>query len=315
MSALFSQVKGQKRAVNILKSHLASGELSHAYLFLGTEGVGKEYLARLFARYILCGNKKEDECESCKRFLKSAHPDFNYLDGSEGIKIEDVREIIESINLSPVASKRKVLLVTKAEKMTGEAANAILKTLEEPPTDSTIILTSTSEKKLPETIISRTQHIKLRKLLNADMKEILRKEFDEREVEKVLGLAPDNIGEVKTLILDGAKLGEKEKDISDARKLLSEADLIDKFKIIEEYEKKKRLKTLFDIIAKAVFAGIYSQVLEGDDIVIKIVPESMSLERRINLAKKILKIYRDLNYNVSLRIAIEEMVLEDLQYV
>ncbi len=312
MSKVFTDVYGQKRAINTLSSHLISNNLSHAYLFLGEEGTGKEHLAREFAKYILCGNNQADDCESCRKFGHNSHPDFILIDGHEGIKIEDIRGVVERINLSPGLSTRKVLLITKLENIGLEAANSLLKTLEEPPLDSVILMTSNSEKRLPETIISRTQQIKLQPLSNDNIYKILAKEFDKSEIDKVIKLADGSIGEAKKLILDGEKYNEKSKMIKDISKIFSSNSVIEKFKIIEDYEKSKKLKIFFNIFQKVLISGIYARILDEEIGLSGIIPRDIKVERLQDMAKKTLKIYADLDYNISLRIAMEEMILKDI---
>jgi len=312
MAKLFRDIAGQKRAVSMLSAHLNSGNLSHAYLFLGQEGTGKEYLAKEFARYILCDKNSNDDCESCRKLKNDAHPDFIYVNGREGIKIEQVREVIERIGLSPVMSEKKVCLISKAENMGIEAANALLKTLEEPPSDSIIILTSNSEKRLPQTVISRSQIIKLNPVEEKEIFRILEQEFSREEIEGVLSLAEGSVGEAKKMLKSDDALKNKQKAISDIGTMLGSASLIDRFKIIEGYDNKKNLKYFFEILSRSIFGSIIAGNNEEKAGLSEAVPTEMSTNRKVEMAKKILKIYRNLDYNVSLRIALEEIMIKDV---
>lgn len=308
---LFADVKGQKRAVNLLMSHLKNDNLSHSYLFIGKEGTGKEFIAKEFAGYILCDNAKGDDCDSCIKYEKGIHPDFFYIDGAGGIKINQIREVIERINLTPSLSKRKVLLITKAENIGIEAANALLKTLEEPPADSVIVITTKSEKRLPETIISRSQLIKLNVISEEDIKEALKSEFSKKDVDEVISIAEGSIGKAKKLLSDKKHLKEKKEIITDIEILFKSKSVIEKFNVLNKYDKKKNLKVFFDIYSRVIFNSIYSEILEKEVGLSSLVPESVSLPRKKVIGNKILKIYRNLDYNVSLRIAMEEIILED----
>jgi DNA polymerase-3 subunit delta' len=312
MARLFKDIAGQKRAVNILSAHLNSDSLSHAYLMIGREGTGKEFLANEFSRYILCPQTKEDECETCRKFIAKAHPDFMYINGREGIKIEQIRETIERIDLSPVMSAKKVCLISKAENMGIEAANALLKTLEEPPSDTIIILTTNSEKRLPQTIISRCQIIKLDAVGEKEIFRILEQDFDKEEINRVLSLSEGSIGEAKKLLLNKRALEEKRKMLADVSNLLSDKSLVVRFKIIEEYDKKKKLRDLLEILSRVVFASLMSDGSQNDSEIIAALPKSVTKERQVELGKKILNIYRTLDYNVSLRILLEEMIIKDI---
>lgn len=312
MAKLFSDIAGQKRAISILSAHLGTGSLSHAYLLSGREGTGKEYLAKEFSRYILCPDTKDDECESCRKFRLEAHPDFIHVNGKEGIKIEQIRETIERIELSPVMSEKKVCLISKTENIGIEAANALLKTLEEPPADTIIILTTNSEKRLPQTIISRCQIVKLDEVSEKEILRILESEFKKTEIDKVLALSEGSIGEAKRLILNADALDSKKKLLEDVGKMLGSTSLTERFKIIESYDSKKRLKELFDILGRVVLASLLRGSDSSNIDKLLTIPDSVSRSRRVALGKKILKIYQNLDYNVSLRIALEEMMIKDI---
>lgn len=308
MSKLFSDIYGQKNATAILSAQLTSGNLSHGYTIYGNEGTGRGYLAFEFARYILCEKHSEDACTSCQKFIRGSHPDFIFIDGTNGIKIETVREAIERINLSPNLSAYKVLLLSRAENMGIEAANALLKTLEEPPSDSTIILTATSEKSLPETIVSRTQKIKLSPLSTEAIEKILGKEFEKAEIKDIINYAQGSVGEAKKLLEDPKYREEKKQLFGDVDTLLKSKSVVEKFKVIEKHEKAKVLKNFFDIFSGVIF-GLLKGDLEGEK-------EAGVIDRRhlLLISQKILKIYADLDYNISLRLAMEGMILEHLTY-
>jgi DNA polymerase-3 subunit delta' len=312
MGKYFSDIKGQNSAVRILSAQLESDSLSHAYIFLGAEGTGKEYLAHEFAKYILCQGSPEDSCDSCVRFNHGSHPDFIYINGRSGIKIDMVREAIERVNLSPNLSEYKVLLFTKAENLGIEAANALLKTFEEPPRDCIIILTAISEKSLPPTIVSRGQKIKFANLSKKDIQEILNKEFPNSDIEKVLEYAGGSIGKAK-LMLEKPEKYENEAQIhGDIGKMVNTPSVIEKFNIIDFYDKEKKLREFFDIFAQSVFLAIDFRIKgegEGKD---SGPLNGLALDNLASLGHKILKIYEDLEYNINLKLAIEEAILDNL---
>jgi DNA polymerase-3 subunit delta' len=312
MGKLFSNIKGQDNAVRILASQLSGDNLSHAYIFLGSEGTGKEYLAREFAKLILCQNTKGDDCDSCVRMDNRSHPDYIVVDGRAGIKIDSVREAIERINLSPNLSRKKVLLFTKAENFGIEAINALLKTFEEPPSDSIIILTAISEKSLPQTILSRGQKIKLNTLSSSDIKSILNKEFSDEEIDKVLEYAGGSIGEAKKLLLSADRLNEKRDLFNDTSKLIGPGSVIEKFKILESYDKNKIIKELFDVFSQQIFLAINVKMGGTREPLSGAVEPKLDLSNLVSIGHKVLKIYDNLEYNINLRLAFEEIVLDNL---
>jgi DNA polymerase-3 subunit delta' len=312
MGTLFTNIKGQDNAVRVLTAQLENEKLSHAYIFLGSEGTGKEYLAREFAKLILCENRKGDTCDSCKRMDNGSHPDYIVVDGREGIKIDSVREAIERINLSPNLSKKKVLLFTKAENFGIEAVNALLKTFEEPPGDSIIILTAISEKSLPQTIVSRGQKIKLNTLSPKDIKSILEKEFTSEEIDRVITYAGGSIGEAKKLLLSSEKMADKKNLFEDVHKIIGQGTVIEKFKVLEAYEKNKSLKDLFEVFSQNIFSMISREMsiktLENNELL----ADNLELSNLVSIGHKVLKIYDNLQYNINLRLAFEEMILDNL---
>lgn len=155
----FAQIIGHDRQKDILRRALAGGRLAHAYLFAGPEGVGKRLLALATARALFCGNGTGcGECAACRKVDHRNHPDLHVLEPEgSSIKIEQIRAIQRDLSLRPVEGNRKVCLIEAAESMTTAAANALLKTLEEPRGDTLLILLSSQPQRLLETIRSRCQ--------------------------------------------------------------------------------------------------------------------------------------------------------------
>ena len=155
----FSRIIGHDRQKSILQRALSGGRLAHAYLFAGPEGVGKRLMALAVARALFCmtGNGC-GECAACRKLEHSNHPDLHVLepDGAS-IKIEQVRAIQRDLSLRPGEGSRKICLIEAAETTTTGAANALLKTLEEPRGDTLLILLTSQPQRLLETIRSRCQ--------------------------------------------------------------------------------------------------------------------------------------------------------------
>ena len=143
---MFEDITGHKRQIEFLSNALRKGKLAHAYTFAGPDSVGKKTIARKLAQQLL---------ESSGGF----HPDFHEIDGQAGIKIDQIRELVYKLSLKAYQAKYKVALIDAAENLNTEAANALLKTLEEARTDTIIILVTSNPNRLPKTIISRTQKI------------------------------------------------------------------------------------------------------------------------------------------------------------
>jgi DNA polymerase-3 subunit delta' len=162
----FREILGQDWVVSHLKTAMAAGRLSHAYLFLGPEGVGKASVARALAAALNCTQPTDDGdacgiCPSCRRLAAGTHPDFLVISPEEGkaqIKIEQIRELRRLTEYPPLGGGWRVALIKPAEALSvqkDEAANALLKTLEEPPERHLLVLTARGEADLLPTIVSR----------------------------------------------------------------------------------------------------------------------------------------------------------------
>ncbi|NLC87228.1 MAG: DNA polymerase III subunit delta' [Clostridiaceae bacterium] len=153
----FDNITGNNKVKDFLNKSLKENHVSHSYLFVGIDGIGKTLFAQEFARKLLCIDQEESEnCLSCIKMKSGNHPDFEKIEPEEGIiKIDTIRQLQEKIVQKPITSKRKVYLIKDSEYMKAEAQNCLLKTLEEPPEYAIIILTTANESKLLPTIRSR----------------------------------------------------------------------------------------------------------------------------------------------------------------
>lgn len=166
----FSEVIGQEHVVKTLTNAISSGIISHAYLFSGPRGSGKTTIARLLAKALNCENRKEgtaepcNKCSSCLEIAENRAIDLIEIDAASHRGIDEIRELKDGIQFAPTKSKYKVFIIDESHQLTKEAANALLKTLEEPPSHAIFILATTEVYKMIPTIISRCQRFDFRKL-------------------------------------------------------------------------------------------------------------------------------------------------------
>ncbi len=174
---------GQEKAKKILDGIFARKRIPHAFLFSGPDGVGKALFARGVAAAINCRQKREEplfacgRCASCRKIIHRNHPDFQIVAPQNGVmKISQIRQLIKELEYPPYESSMRVVLLEDAHTMGREAANALLKTLEEPQPGNLLILTASSAQKMLETISSRCQKIPFFSLESVDIIQILRQE-------------------------------------------------------------------------------------------------------------------------------------------
>ena len=158
----FQEIVGHAPVVGSLRRALAQGRLAHAYLFWGEPGIGKRFTAVHLAMAVNCPHGTDDgcgTCPSCGKVRRGSHPDVRVLepDEKDTIKVEAVREACEFLSLRPMEGRRKVVILDGAECMTASASNALLKTLEEPPGESLLILVASQQNALLPTVVSRCQ--------------------------------------------------------------------------------------------------------------------------------------------------------------
>lgn len=164
----FKDVKGQDHIVTTLKNQIEAGRIGHAYLFCGTRGTGKTTVAKLFAKTVNCEHRVDGnpcgECPSCKAIAAGASMDVLELDAASNNGVDNVRDIINDVSYSPTNGNYKVYIIDEAHMLSVGAFNALLKTLEEPPSYCIFILATTEVHKLPITIRSRCQRYDFKRI-------------------------------------------------------------------------------------------------------------------------------------------------------
>jgi DNA polymerase III subunit delta' len=206
----FPQVKGHAKEVKLLSSALVEDRVAGAYLFAGPPGIGKALLGESFARALNCEDRRDGDeqctCRSCVLIRAGNHPDFFTLkpDGRD-IKIAQVRELIAGLQLKPYMGRYKVVLIDPAETLNIASSNALLKTLEEPPPQTVIILVTSMPHRLLVTIRSRCQRITFQPLDRAVATEVIGQllQIDQERAQALATLAAGSIGKALQLQLEG----------------------------------------------------------------------------------------------------------------
>ena len=244
---MFEGILGNEKNKKILEKSLELSKTSHSYIFWGTEGIGKKTIAKEFANKILCiGNKQNDcSCKSCIEFSSSNNPDFLLIESDDGkIKIEQIREMQRKIAEKPIISDKKVYIINDADKMTTEAQNCLLKTLEEPPEYITIILICSNENNLLSTIKSRCTRMYFEPIEINEVKKYIKGINISSDInENILNLSQGSIGKAIKLVENQSLYENIEKLLED----LTKKDLIDIIKMSEEiYKSKEEIESILE---------------------------------------------------------------------
>ncbi|MBQ7776112.1 MAG: DNA polymerase III subunit delta [Lachnospiraceae bacterium] len=253
----FQDIIGQEQIKEHLQNALSTGKISHAYILNGEKASGKEFIAKIFAMALQCeagGVDPCNECRSCKQTLSKNQPDIIYVSHEKPntISVDDIRaQVNNDVSIKPYSSKYKIYIINEAEKMTVQAQNAILKTLEEPPAYAVIILLVSNIDTLLPTILSRCVTLNMKPVRDELVKKFLMESLQvpDYKADVCVAFARGNVGKAKLL----AASEEFENIKSDALSLLKYIkememqEIIAAIKKINEY--KLEIQDYFDIIS------------------------------------------------------------------
>jgi DNA polymerase-3 subunit gamma/tau len=288
----FSDVLNQKHVTEILQSAIKNNTFGHAYLFVGTRGIGKTSIARIFARTLNCQNEafvKEhgepcNECQSCIESLSGSNIDIIEMDAASNRGIDEVRSLIDTVDFLPSSGRFKIYVIDEVHMMTKEAFNALLKTLEEPPAHIIFMLCTTELFKVPATIVSRSQVFELK---HAGIDQIVEK------INKILKSEEFEIDEEGKRLI--AKLGKG--SFRDTESILEKV-------LVSTNDKKADLETVISIL------GLSSVLL------VQKVKEFI-YNRKLNELQRIISLDIDegnlSTFNTQLVESIYEDIIEDLE--
>ena len=273
----FDSVVGQQHIVSTLEHAITEGRLSHAYLFCGPRGTGKTTMARILAKALLCRNAEaaraegasgcmpDGTCEECELIAEGNHPDVYELDAASRTGVDNVREeIINSVNFAPVRGKYKIYIIDEVHMLTTAAFNALLKTLEEPPTHVIFVLCTTDPQKILETILSRCQRFDFHRIGNEDIEHRLAYvceqegfDYDDEALAIVARHAKGGMRDALSTLEQLSVFGNGTVHADDARSLLGEVS----DQILGEFARAIAERDIAEL-----YGLIRAQVEEGNDL-------------------------------------------------
>ncbi len=334
----FSELVGQESVAKTLSLALDNQRLANAYLFSGLRGSGKTSSSRIFARALMCEEGPKavpcDTCPQCQSALNNHHIDIIEMDGASNRGIDDVRNLIEQTRYKPSFGRYKIFIIDEVHMFTTEAFNALLKTLEEPPSHVKFLLATTDALKLPATILSRTQHFRFKKIpensVISHLKTILEKErvsYETSALEKLAHSGQGSLRDTITLLeqainyCDNAITESKVAEMLGAidRSVLEdffqslinqdEARLQERYAILENYETESVLEEMMLFLkAKLLSPDSYSILLI--ERFFKIIMSSLSLLKEGANASFVLLLLK-MKFKEALKLkALDDAILE-----
>jgi DNA polymerase-3 subunit delta' len=298
-------IVGHENNLKHLIDVVSSNNFSHFYLFVGPEHIGKTYIARYFAQRLLCEAKEGQEpcyeCINCRLIESNNQPDLMINDGKELISVEEIRDLIHFLELKPYQSKMKIAVITHAERMTPQASNAFLKTLEEPTPDTLIVLTAENLKNILPTIISRAQILHFGFLKKEKIKTFLNEELNVEvaKAEKLADFSAGKPGVAISLANDQEKIEDIKKFVEEFLRVTGRGAVNGRLQLAEKIAQDGE-----NVLEKLDYLENYFQsrltVLSNDD---------GNLLKIVRVLDKIAKSRHYLRHNVNSRLMMETILL------
>ena len=297
---MFNNILGNEETKKILENTIKTQNISHSYMFIGQNGIGKFMIAKEFAKAILCQGEQKpcNTCESCIKFNGENNPDIQIIDEIEekSIKTETIKEMVKGVYEKPIEGSRKVYIINDSQKMTKEAQNSLLKTLEEPPEYVVIILITEDENLLLNTIKSRCTKIKFNPLKDNEIIKILKEKYDYKEVtENMLEIAGGSV--THALSVQG-----KEEIFSEIKTIFSNLEKINIIDLLNKKDLVFKDKDYIDEILDYINIILFNKIKENIKYTncIKIVEETKDrLKKNSNydmtIDNLLLKVWEEIN--------------------
>lgn len=321
----FKEIIGHKNIIEHIQNAIKYNKVSHSYIIEGEKGIGKKLIANSLAKTLQCETKGVDSCNkcaSCKMFESSNHPDIKYVEASKksGLGVDDIREQLnKDINIKPYKYPYKIYIINDADTMTIQAQNALLKTIEEPPSYAIIILIAENKNRFLQTIISRCVLIPLRPLSNEDIDDYLiyKVQIPDYQASVYSAFSRGNIGKAKELALSSEFIQMRDHVIEIVNILIKNNDfeIMGMYNIFEDY--KDEIDIFIDLIISWLRDLLIVKEINNERYLINkdkyktILKQGqhLSYNRICVLIDNILHFKKQLKVNVNYQLSIEMMLL------
>ncbi len=333
---MHNSIHDQNKPVSMLMAMLVKGTIPHALLFAGNDGTGKESVATILSMIFNCKapsfnqysiqptyqdffNVACKSCISCKKIVSGNHPDIiRICPSGKFIKIAQIRELIETLQIKPVEGQKRVIIMTEAEKMNQEASNALLKSLEEPPESTMFILTTRQHSDMLPTILSRCQHVGFNPVSSEKIAVYIQNQYNIsiQDAEILASLSNGSLKKADTLSANEMWINRRRWVIDEFSRLKGcpvKESLLFAEKIAEQ---KEIVSELLDILLTyvrdlAIFRFSPEKMVNQDlTEIISYHSDSFSVESLLSIADLIQSALKDIHANASLRLTLELMVLK-----
>ena len=271
----FKEVTGQDLVIETLTNSINLSKIHNAYLFSGTRGMGKTTIARLFAKSLLCETKITStpcgECSACSEIDMGNHLDLIEIDAASRTKVEDTRSILENVQYAPSSSRFKIYLIDEVHMLSTKSFNALLKTIEEPPSHVKFLLATTEPEKLPDTILSRCLHFKLatatESIITNHLEKILKKEKLGYELDALKIIAKNANGSIRdslSILEQCISYTNQNIQTLEIKKYLGVIDerlILDLIKYLSEKDRKKIVTTIDTLDSNANYESLTDNII------------------------------------------------------
>jgi len=293
------RIIGHERLVQSLENDIASNNVSHAYLFTGPEKVGKFTVAKTFAHILQCENDFCHTCKTCVQIDKNSHPDtIIFRDDGESIKIGEMREVINRLNMS-AQSKYKIFIAENIERMTDEAGNCLLKTLEEPPQNTVFLFTAIYSRRVLPTILSRVRILKFHHCPEEILSKHLFELYPNADFDAIQQISKFSLGKpgIAFDLMNDPQLVSYYKTLyNDLQRFLDHDGIFDRFVYVKESaDNPRKIGDILNILSHI----IRSRILQGND----------QTEKYLKILDQIDYTNFLLKHNINAKLALENLML------